>query len=58
MKKEYLKEEPDAIFVVVWDGKHRIYVSEGQAVNWFTKKIEEGYKAKLFSYTKDSQLGG
>ena len=55
---EHLSQEPEFIYVVVWDGRHRIYTSEGQALNWFTKKNDEGLSSKLIRYCKDEQLGG
>lgn len=55
---DYNGEAPAAIFVVVWDDKYRMYVRERQALNWFSKKIAEGYKVKMVRYSQGQLLAG
>lgn len=55
---EYLTKEPECIFVVSWENKHRIYIREGQALNWFSKKVLEGKKVKILKYTNQEGFEG
>lgn len=49
--------EPETIYVVCWNDQFRLYIKEGQAINWFSKKISEGYNVKMWAYTQSQQLG-
>lgn len=52
----YVGPSPESLYVVSWsEGKYRVYVREGQAINFFSEKVAEGHKANIEKYLKDDE---
>lgn len=52
-KSDYDGDIPSTLYVVGDGEKFRVYVYEGQAINWLTKQLKENKKSRLYRYKRD-----
>lgn len=55
-KSEFKGDQPESLFVVTYQNLWRVFSSEGQALRWYTLKVNEGLKPVLHKYISDSIL--
>lgn len=50
-KAEFKGQHPDTLYVVTYENFWRVFSSEGQAMRWYTLKVNEGLKPVIHKYT-------
>lgn len=55
-KSEFKGTQPDTLYVVTYENFWRVFSSEGQAIRWYTLKVNEGLKPTIYKYADQSVI--
>lgn len=55
-KSEFKGLQPEVLYVVTYGDFWRVFSSEGQAIRWYTMKVNEGLKPTMVEYKASSTI--